>query len=95
LNNKPKYIVKKGPADPFRGSWYKDEVIFESRLVAVSYASELSRNNYLELNDSWNEFGYEWSVFHEDEKIWEGFKYIQESLRKPDFILEIKDGYLD
>jgi hypothetical protein len=76
------YLVKKGPADPFRGDWYIHEAEFIELEKAIQSAATLTFTNYLELKNSWGEFGYEWSVFEKNEpyekKIWEGYKYIQE-----------------
>lgn len=76
------YLVKKGPADPFRGDWYTPEAEFNELQIAMESAAALTIKSYHELNYSWEEFGYEWSVFEKDgdleTKIWEGYKYIQE-----------------
>ena len=77
------YIVKKGPADPFRGDWYTDEQTFVTIDKTIAAAGELTLNNYSEFENSWEEFGYEWSVFEKTDsseiKIWEGYKYIKAS----------------
>jgi hypothetical protein len=74
------YVVKKGPADPFRGDWYSDEKPFADLETAISIAAALTIANYESLMNNWEEFGYEWSVFEKveagDTKLWEGFKYI-------------------
>ena len=74
------YHVKKGPADPFRGDWYVQENSFPSSEEAVASALRLTYQNYSELGNSWEQYGYEWSVFEEspnaEKKIWEGYKAI-------------------
>lgn len=76
-----KYTIKKSPADPFRGDWYIHEADFSKIEQAIVKAAELTLKNYEELQNSWDEFGYEWSVFEEkdniEKKLWEGYKYIQ------------------
>ncbi len=78
------YIIKKGPADPFRGNWYTDEQVFSNSNDAIAKAAELTLHNYSEFKNSWEEFGYEWSVFEKTDskeiKIWEGYKYINVSI---------------
>jgi hypothetical protein len=74
------YKVKKGAADPFRGDWYADESIFENKKAAIEYASQLTLANYNGFKNSWEEYGYEWSVFESDifeNKVWEGYKFIK------------------
>lgn len=75
------YLLKKGPADPFRGDWYIHEVEFNELEKAIETAATLTHSNFPELKNSWEEFGYEWSVFekieHQEIKIWEGYKYIK------------------
>jgi len=77
------YIVKKGPADPFRGNWYTDEQSFATLDEAIVKAAELTLANYEKFKNIWEEFGSEWSVFEREnkieKKIWEGFKYINQS----------------
>lgn len=84
-NNKI-YLVKKGPADPFRGDWYIDEKTFDSAGDAISHAAELTLAEYNAYLLSWEQFGYEWSVFEKEEdvekKIWEGYKYIRTAKNK-------------
>ena len=74
------YHVKKGPADPFRGDWYIQDDSFSSSAEAVASALTLTHQNYTELGNSWEQYGYEWSVFEEssngERKIWEGYKAI-------------------
>jgi hypothetical protein len=74
------YHVKKGPADPFRGDWYIQESSFPSSEEAVASALRLTYQNFAELGNSWDQYGYEWSVFEEslnaEKKIWEGYKAI-------------------
>jgi hypothetical protein len=76
-----RYLVKKGPADPFRGDWYIHESDFQEQSEAIETAATLTLENFHQLKSSWAEFGYEWSVFERREesekKIWEGYKYIQ------------------
>jgi hypothetical protein len=76
------YLVKKGPADPFRGNWYVPEAEFSTQLEAIAKAASLALKSQRNLKNSWEEFGYEWSVFETDgnseTKIWEGYKYIKE-----------------
>lgn len=75
------YLVKKGPADPFRGDWYLSEMTFDREELACAKAAELTLQNFQELKTSWEAYGYEWSVFEEhgeaEQKIWEGYRYIQ------------------
>jgi hypothetical protein len=74
------YVLKKGPADPFRGDWYIDEKSFTSADKAIAQAAALTLAEYSEYLMSWEQFGYEWSVFEKEgdieKKIWEGYKYI-------------------
>ena len=74
------FLVKKGPADPFRGDWYIEEKAFNDFNEAIAYAAKLTINNFNEFKKDWDEFGYEWSVFEKKEstetKLWEGYKYI-------------------
>ena len=74
------YHISKGPADPFRGDWYIQEDSFDSLTGAIAAALKLTYQNYLELGDGWEQYGYEWSVFeeaaHGNKKIWEGYKAI-------------------
>lgn len=76
------FLVKKGPADPFRGDWYIHETEFKELEKAIQSAAALTIANFHELKNSWEEFGYEWSVFEKngqhEKKIWEGYKYMQE-----------------
>lgn len=75
------YLIKKGPADPFRGDWYIQETDFEEQAEAIEAAATLTLENFRQLKSGWAEFGYEWSVFENgkesEKKIWEGYKYIQ------------------
>jgi hypothetical protein len=75
-----KYVVKKGPADPFRGDWYTNEKAFADINEAIEHAANLTLSNFTEFGNSWVQFGYEWSVFEksgdEEKKVWEGFRYI-------------------
>src|SRR6478735_5436979 len=77
------FLVKKGPADPFRGDWYIDEKSFASAREAIEEAAALTLANYNEYLLSWEQFGYEWSVFEKEgdleKKIWEGYKYLLSS----------------
>lgn len=72
------YLVKRGPADPFRGNWYTEAMEFESLEEAIRTAAAKTLENFTELQNSWDEFGYEWSVFEKEtgKKIWEGYKFI-------------------
>jgi hypothetical protein len=36
------YVLKKGPADPFRGDWYIDEKSFTSADKAIAQAAALT-----------------------------------------------------
>ncbi len=75
------YLLKKGPADPFRGDWYTNEISFASSDEAISQAAALTMADHNDYLMSWEEFGYEWSVFEKEgdaeKKIWEGYKYIK------------------
>lgn len=88
------FYVKKGPADPFRGSWYTIEKSFSSKQEAVEYAANLTLDNHHSLPNAWDQYGYEWSVFENDEKIWEGFKFIQHMLRDEEKEVNLKNGFL-
>jgi hypothetical protein len=74
------YLVKKGPADPFRGDWYIPQSDFQEQSEAIKAAATWTLENFRQLKSSWEEFGYEWSVFERrdesEKKIWEGYKYI-------------------
>ena len=87
MKNKTKiYLLKKGPADPFRGDWYTDEIRFASAEEAIAQAAALTLAEYNAYLTSWEQFGYEWSVFEKvgdtERKIWEGYKYIISSANK-------------
>ena len=77
-----RYLLKKGPADPFRGDWYIQEAEFTSQQEVIEKAASLTLKSQHELKNNWEELGYEWSVFENEDnsetKIWEGYKYIQE-----------------
>jgi hypothetical protein len=92
------YILKKGAADPFRGDWYLEEESFERREDAVAKAASLTLSNYREWKMSWEEFGYEWSVFERtsssEVKVWEGFKYIRSASPNEDELPDFKFGNL-
>ncbi len=81
-----RYLVKRGAADPFRGDWYILEEEFHEMGKAIEKAAALTINNFLQLKTSWEEYGYEWSVFEKSDqheiKIWEGYKYIHEMKRE-------------
>jgi hypothetical protein len=72
------YLVKKGPADPFRGDWYTDDRCFASANQAIAHAAALTLADYNDYLTS-----CEWSVFEKEGdtemKIWEGYKYIKSS----------------
>lgn len=80
MQDEKKYLVKKGPADPFRGDWYILEKEFTDHHQAIAFAAKLTLQNSEELKNSWEQFGYEYSVFELvggiEKKIWEGYKYI-------------------
>lgn len=76
-----RFLLKKGPADPFRGDWYEAEAEFPSAEKAIEVAMARTMENYRSMQQNWVEYGYEWSVFERtgevETKIWEGFKFIQ------------------
>lgn len=92
------FHVKKGAADPFRGDWYIEEKTFETSEAAIGLALKLTYQNHLELGHSWEQYGYEWSVFEVtstgETKIWEGFKAIKEMEENGRNVLEVVDGYI-
>lgn len=81
--NKKIFLVKKGSADPFRGDWYTQEVSFTSENEAITEAARLTIADHSSYGNSWEQYGYEWSVFEkigeEERKIWEGYKFIMSS----------------
>jgi hypothetical protein len=88
------YLLKKGAADPFRGDWYIYEESFASAEEAITQAAALTLAQYNTYLLSWEQYGYEWSVFEKEgdseKKIWEGYKYIMGSLaldKSPDITL--------
>lgn len=93
-----KFHVRKGPADPFRGDWYTQENSFPTSEEAVATALILTHQNYIELGNGWEQYGYEWSVFEEtsggDKKIWEGYKAIAVMKSKNMTVPEKEDGWL-
>jgi hypothetical protein len=92
------YIVMRGPADVFRGDWYDQRVEFMDLEEAIQNAFDKTLSNYLRFLQSWEEFGYEWSVFEIDvnnsTKIWEGFKCIRLNLDKKRVDFDIDEGRL-
>ena len=92
------FHLKKGAADPFRGDWYIPESTFRTVSEAIDLALRLTQQNYLELGHSWEQFGYEWSVFEEtssgETKIWEGYKAIAVMREKGKAIPDVEDGLL-
>lgn len=82
----PSFILKKGPADPFRGDWYLEEGRFKDKEEAIRLAAAKTFEEYQNLKTSWEAYGYEWSVFRKADgaemKIWEGYKFIQEMIQK-------------
>lgn len=85
IDNSKIYLVKKGPADPFRGDWYTEESSFLVKDEAIAEAARLTLADHSSFLDSWEQFGYEWSVFEraggKEVKIWEGYKFIKSSGR--------------
>jgi hypothetical protein len=92
------FHVKKGAADPFRGNWYLPGSIFNTSSEAITLALNLTNENYVEFGRSWDEFGYEWSVFEEspsgEKKIWEGYKAIAEMRKKQLSLPQQEDGWV-
>jgi hypothetical protein len=92
------YSVKRGPADPFRGDWYDSEVLFQNLKDAVESAFVQTLNSFNELGNSWEQYGYEWSVFSNNlegsDKIWEGYKCIAEYKNGSKENPVLKDGFL-
>ena len=86
MTGKITFAVKMGPADMFRGDWYREVEEFETAEEAIRSAATRTLENFNTFLLNWEEFGYEWSVFEKEnaaeKKIWEGFKYIMAS--KPD-----------
>ncbi len=91
------YHIRKGPADPFRGDWYIQENSFPSSSEAITSALALTHQNYIELGNGWEQYGYEWSVFEEtpdgNKKIWEGYKAISVMKGKNLTVPEEGDGW--
>lgn len=92
------FHVKKGATDPFRGDWYTPESIHETSEEAIAEALKLTQQNLDELGTSWDQYGYEWSVFEEtssgETKIWEGHKVIAVMREKGKAIPYVEDGLL-
>jgi hypothetical protein len=92
------FHVKKGPADPFRGDWYIPESVHETSTEAIARALKLTQQNLDELGTSWDQYGYEWSVFEEipsnEKKIWEGFKAVSIAREKHKPALVTADGFM-
>jgi hypothetical protein len=92
------FHVKKGPADPFRGEWYMPESVHETAIEAIDRALILTQQNVNELLASWDQYGYEWSVFEEtpsgEKKIWEGFKAVSVAREKHKPALVTADGFM-
>lgn len=93
------YVIKKGPADMFRGDWYIEDELMETREAAIAKAAAQTLAAYRDMGSSWEQYSYEWSVFeraegHEDKKIWEGLKYIQVSNPGPEGTPELEFGTL-
>lgn len=92
------FWVKKGPADPFRGDWYLEGESFSEKDTAIRHAANLSLENYRELSSGWEQYGYEWSVFRNEngteKKIWEGFKFIMELNKTGTKEVNFNLGYL-
>ena len=80
----------------FKGDWYDQPEIMKTKEEAIAKAAGLTLANYREWKLSWEEYGYEWSVFEkEDEsekKIWEGFKYIYQRHPKKSEVPDINLG---
>lgn len=93
------FHVKKGAADPFRGDWYIPEKTFDNAAKAVALAMMRTQENYHDLRTSWEQYGYEWSVFEQtsagETKIWEGFKAIKVMMEKGRSVLHVEDGNVD
>ena len=93
------FHIKKGSADPFRGDWYIYEKSFSEKMDAVNLALELTVKNLVHWGNSWEEYGWEWSVFEEssngDKKIWEGFKAISTMKSMNKNIPDVADGWLE
>jgi hypothetical protein len=96
MNERVAYIVKKGPADMFRGDWYINDESMETKEAAIAKAAALTLASFRDLEKDWEQYGYEWSVFERengvDKKIWEGFKYIQVSKPGPEGTPELSLG---
>jgi hypothetical protein len=92
------FHVKKGAADPFRGDWYIAESVHETSAEAIANALKLTQQNLNELWASWDQYGYEWSVFEEtasgEKKIWEGFKAVSIAREKHKPALAMSDGFM-
>jgi hypothetical protein len=92
------FHVKKGAADPFRGDWYIPEQTFETATEAIALAMQRTQEEYNYLNTSWEQYGYEWSVFKQtstgETKIWEGFKAIKVMERRGGLVLIDIDGMI-
>lgn len=95
---KIEYIVKKGAADAFRGDWYIEEKRFNKKSEAFENAMELTLANYYEFLLSWEEFGYEWSVFETnngtEKKIWEGYAFIKKTFSDKNKIINQENGLI-
>ena len=93
------FHVKKGAADPFRGDWYIQESTFITSTEATYSALKLTHQNYSDLGDSWEQFGYEWSVFEVtaegEKKIWEGYKAISVMKGRKITIPKQEDGWIN
>jgi hypothetical protein len=92
------FQVKKGPADPFRGDWYIPEQTFETATEAIALAMQRTQEEYSQLKISWEQYGYEWSVFEQtttgEIKIWEGYKAVKVMVERRGSTLVDTDGMI-
>jgi hypothetical protein len=92
------FHIKKGAADPFRGDWYIVESTHQTSAEAIGLALKLTQQNLDELGASWDQYGYEWSVFEQttsvEKKIWEGFKAVSVAREKHKPALVMNDGFM-
>jgi len=92
------FHVKKGAADPFRGDWYIPEQTFETAAEAIAFAMLRTQEEYDQLRISWEQYGYEWSVFEQtptgETKVWEGFKAIKVMEERGGSVLVNTDGMI-
>lgn len=64
----------------FRGDWFDQDEEAASREEAIAKAASQTLEEYFRMENDWEQYGYEWSVFEKENEvekiIWSGWKYI-------------------